>query len=135
VNVPSWVAEYIGIPFLARGRDREGINCWALLGLVFRERYGVELPEYVEVHPQNPKAVGEHYEEEIQDWLPVESGQERAGDVLSLRTPGWPLHVGLVVRPGLMLHIATGTHSVVESYQARKWERRISGIFRHRCMA
>ena len=41
----SWANEYVGIPWLWRGRDRTGIDCYGLVRLVYREQLSVELPE------------------------------------------------------------------------------------------
>lgn len=40
------VDQYLGIPFLNKGRDREvGLDCWGLAMVIFHDR-GIELPEY-----------------------------------------------------------------------------------------
>src|SRR5687767_9653450 len=36
----------IGTPFVAKGRDRVGLDCWGVIVLAYRELLGVELPGY-----------------------------------------------------------------------------------------
>ncbi len=45
-EVSAWADAYVGIPWQWRGRDREGIDCYGLLVLVYREQRGITLPEY-----------------------------------------------------------------------------------------
>jgi len=35
--------EYIGIPFKYGGRTKEGIDCWGLVVIIYKEKLGVEL--------------------------------------------------------------------------------------------
>ena len=43
----KWVNDYIGIPYLWGGRSRQGLDCYGLVVLVYREQYGIELPDWV----------------------------------------------------------------------------------------
>lgn len=42
----EWVNAYVGIPYVANGADRTGVDCYGLLRLVAREQFGSELPEW-----------------------------------------------------------------------------------------
>jgi cell wall-associated NlpC family hydrolase len=43
----SWLNRYIGKPYKYGGRDMEGMDCYGLLVLIFRERYSTNLPDWV----------------------------------------------------------------------------------------
>ena len=40
-----WAARWIGRPYARGGRGPEAVDCWGLCLAVWRERYGVELPD------------------------------------------------------------------------------------------
>ena len=134
--IPNWVANYVGIPFADRGRDRKGVDCYGLVYLVARERFGAELPRYDEDYPTalDREEVGALVSGEIRSrWSEVAAGRERIGDVALFRMVGEPCHVGIVVEPAghLMLHCARGANACVERYRSPKWSRRIEGFFRY----
>ncbi len=142
---PSWVAGYIGIPFLDLGRDRAGCDCWGLVRLVIAEHAGLELPSLATCYGSeaNPAGVGEAVEAERRSgaWQRIEPGNERAFDVVEMsgaaRIPGsgWmfgPLHVGVVVAAGWLLHIERGTAAVLARYREdQAIRRRILGFWRY----
>lgn len=43
-ELPAWASEYLQIPYLEHGRGRDGADCWGLIRLIYRDRFGVALP-------------------------------------------------------------------------------------------
>lgn len=129
----AWSDEYTGIPFRADGRTREGLDCWGLVVMVYRERLGVSLPEFPGAYPdESPESLRNAAgvaREERKRWTRVES--PRVYDVALLRLQGLPCHVGVVASKGRMLHVMAGIESCVEEYTGPQWRNRIEGFFRH----
>lgn len=42
----EWINDYVGVPYLENGRDRDGWDCWGLVLAVYRERLALELPDW-----------------------------------------------------------------------------------------
>lgn len=42
----SWLNDYVGVPFVENGRGRDGWDCWGLVLAVYRDRLGLELPDF-----------------------------------------------------------------------------------------
>lgn len=40
-----WATKYVGLPYCLGGRERDGVDCWGLVRLVYREERGVLLPD------------------------------------------------------------------------------------------
>lgn len=131
--IPDWVKQYVGLPFLARGRDKAGVDCWGLVRLVQAEQYGVELPSYDNnyVDPFDSAeaneaiAIGTAQPEwrRVYDVLP--------GDVLVFQVAGVVCHVGLYIGDGRFLHVRVGTDSAVERLASQAWQHRLKGVYRH----
>ena len=132
-GVPGWVADYIGLPYVPRGRTREGVDCWGLLELVWREQFRRELPTYDGTHWDGAATIRDvargaaAYSAQFKQ---VARGTERLGDGVLLRLRGAPIHVGLVVASGTMLHVEEATASCIESYNSFQWNKRILGFYR-----
>ena len=76
-------------------------------------------------------AMGATVERNLPDWVSVKLGDEEPGDCLLMRLKGIPVHIGVVVERGVMLHTHSGMNSVIERYDALRWERRITGVYRY----
>lgn len=132
--LPAWAKNYVGIPYRALGRDRNGCDCWGLLAMVWREQFGRDLPDYGSqrwADGVDPKAVGTGAQQYAAQFAAVPLGEEEVGDGVLLRMRGHPLHVGLVLAPGWMLHTHETADSCVESYERFVWKHRVIGIYRY----
>jgi len=125
--------QFVGLPYVDRGRSLNGVDCWGLVVLVYAA-HGIELPSYdqyadVGIHERAELAriIDGHRE----TWTDIPHGAERALDIVLLRVVGHPSHVGVVVRPGLMLHVSRGSLSCVERYASARWRSRVAGLHRY----
>jgi cell wall-associated NlpC family hydrolase len=133
--VKHWSAAFVGLPWCEKGRDREGIDCWGLIALVYAEALGRTLPSYAERY----SSIEERTEVSALlaggaskwPWQPVAPGRERAFDVALFRRGRIESHVGVVVNRGQMLHVLPGSLSCIESYAEGRWWPRLLAIYRH----
>ncbi len=124
------VSRYIGIPFVERGRTMDGADCWGLVRLILMNEFGIDAPSLDAIEaPFDYKAIGEIARAETVNWIEVDEPQ--AGDLILFRVCGQPVHVGLVVDPGWMVHTDRNIQSCIERYDGVKFRKRIMGIFRH----
>jgi cell wall-associated NlpC family hydrolase len=132
--VPIWAGRYIGLPFREHGRDRAGLDCWGLVRLVMAEQYGLHLPSFATRYRRTADSaeIGRLVTAELPKWDDVKAGAEEEGDVVVLRLRGAPMHVGLVLGDGQMLHAEAGIDSAIERYCGPRWAERIYGFFRYR---
>lgn len=131
----SWTNQYIKIPFIDRGRSIEGADCWGLARIIYDYELDIVLP------------ILDHYnnvlERDVLDsivraertrWIDVLKGSEKPFDIIILNMAQLPVHVGIVVRPGVMIHCLRGSGTTVEDYRGikgRKWENQIEGFCRY----
>jgi cell wall-associated NlpC family hydrolase len=137
-----WVEAYIDIPFHERGAVRAGCDCWGLVALIWREQRGVILPDYTGVPPGMSIAVARAFlAERARDvWREVEAGAEQPFDIVLMRgavehegsTHSRPVHCGLVVEPGRLIHIEAGCGVNVQDYRRHhSLKCRVSGFYRY----
>ena len=131
----NWTSKFVGVPFIDGGRDIRGVDCYGLVYLVYREVLGIELPGYGEISAHDMARASHRIRTDsaMAPWVPV-TGPAQAMDVLVMR--GRPLHVGVMVDAGHVLHVEAATASVIvpvdRSPQVR-W-RRLS-LHRHEALA
>lgn len=126
--------DLVGIPYLDKGRDRRGCDCWGLLRLAFAERLGVELPDYGEAYATaaDRRALAGLIAGELEPWAPVASGEVRPFDGVLLRQGRFVRHIGLVVGRGLLLHVEPGRSSAIERLSSGAIAPRLAGFYRFR---
>lgn len=133
--IAQWAVDYVGLPFLQHGRDRNGIDCWGLVCLVYAEHFSKDLPSLIDGYDdtkyQNRGEINRLFNDEVRNWREINSGCEQPGDVVVLKVGGVAMHVGLVIGSGNMLHIEQGINCAVERYDSIRWKHRLHGFYRH----
>lgn len=119
---------FVGLPYLAGGRDRAGVDCWGLVRLVYREVLGVELLAWDTVPATDRRAVRAAAEAEaFARWSNRGEAEARPLDVVTFDRGA---HVAVVVERGTMLHTEAGRAACVERYGGPAWRSRWHGIWR-----
>lgn len=126
-----WWNKYLGIPFKEKGRDVDSVDCWGLVRLVYGQELGVEIPSYLECYKTtNDKEVlsAKIASEWKAQW--EEPTTPKEFDVIVLKMAGFPMHVGIVTKPGFMLHCAKDINTVHESFTSMRWKNKVMGYGR-----
>jgi len=118
----TWVNDYVGVPYLVNGRDRNGWDCWGLVLAVYRERLGLELPDWQRDEPfgiaQQIRAFGKAWNEVKEGALATEIDAPEPFAIALVLRHFSPHHVGVVVGGGI-LHCAAPYGGTVYDPMAR----------------
>ncbi|MCW1934126.1 C40 family peptidase [Pararhodobacter zhoushanensis] len=130
----SWSDRFLGIPFADLGRTRAGCDCWGLACVIYRHELRITLPDYLggyasaDEHREIAALIAGETAAPL--WQPV-TGPAAPFDIAVFRRGRFATHVGVVIRPGLMIHMAGEDQSKVERYAEGPWHSRFAGHFRH----
>jgi cell wall-associated NlpC family hydrolase len=139
----SWAESYLAIPFAERGQSRTGCDCWGLVRLILAEQRGVDLPAYAEIGDHAVRAKVRAIREAAgggAGWREIAAGAEDEFDAVLMRgiigKPGRrvraPLHIGVVTRPGMLIHIEQGVGVSLADYRRHPALRsRVLGFYRY----
>lgn len=128
------IEKYYDIPFVERGRSMDGADCWGLVVLYYRDRYGIKLHDHLDCYEKTTDiGIAKRMDREtIATWVAVDKPRE--GDVVLCRILDRPMHVGLYISPNSMLHIEKGNTPTLEKLGGIKWGKRILAYYRHRSL-
>lgn len=113
----EWWRAYEGIPWREGGASVAGCDCWGLVGLCLRTRFGVAVPALGAYSHGERSTLAERRAEALTRW-PVASiapADAAPGDVWLAEMPDGSPHAGLVVEPGLPLRILHVTRALGRS--------------------
>lgn len=103
-----WSADLIGLEYKAKGRDRDGVDCWGLVRLGFAAGAGLSVPSYAQdyLSPDEAREIDAIVRREAASplWRRVH-GQLEEFDVAWFSRGKVERHCGIIVRNFLMLHI------------------------------
>jgi len=122
----------IGIPFLDRGRDRNGCDCWGLALLAMRH-FGKDVPDF-DVSCFDTLSIHAIYDGERARWAWQKVSIPEQGDLavmcLDPRFPEMVQHVGVYIGAGRVLHTMKKRESHLIKTDDPYWNRKIVGWFR-----
>ena len=124
------IDKYIGLPYQENGRDWQGVDCWGLARLFYKNEFNIDLPSYAEQYagsydPEVLKLVQSNTDNWTGKTLPV------YGDLCLFNIYGEPRHVGVYIGDNKFLHSREGRDSVVESLQSPQWAKRFEGFYEY----
>jgi len=129
----SFAAGYVGLPYRAGGRDRDGVDCWGLVRLVYAECLQIDLPLYGEVAATDYRSVARQIagDRDTGPWRPVT--EPRAFDVAIMRHGASQLicHVGVMIDARRVLHVERFKNTCTEAANHPLIAPRITGWRRH----
>lgn len=135
VSVTHWSRDYVGLPWKFAGRSRDGVDCWGLLWLVYRDVLRLPIASYAQETTDAPEReqiatlmAGELVKS---PWTDIPFGQEQTFDMSVFKRAGIDSHVGVVIAPGRMLHITHGSESRVERFDQGRWRSKLIALHRH----
>ncbi len=134
---PSWVSQYTAAalypgPLKDGGRDPEGWDSYGLVYWCKKTHQGEIIPAYDEGCYQGVsqyRKISKLIRNGLADWQEVAVEKAQLFDAILLRFRNRPLHIGLVIEPGWMLHADHDIDTVYERYDV--WHEQILGVWRY----
>lgn len=129
-DIAATARKYLGTPWRHQGRDRVlGLDCIGLLVVVAQD---LDL-EYDDTTTYTMRPVPAEMIAALNGCCdPVDEPQE--GDIMAFFAvgDGWPQHVAIKTREGLIHTTRSGMGKVVEEEFTEEWKRKLEGAWRFR---
>jgi cell wall-associated NlpC family hydrolase len=126
-----WPNKFKHTRFKERGRDYDGVDCYGVVYLIYRDLLGIALPSFADQYRSTEDAedIAALIAGERQRWVEVDQPQEF--DLVLIRLKGMEMHVGVYHRDGWFVHCLTGAMVATERITSPVWRHRITGYFRY----
>lgn len=125
-----WSNNYIGIPFKYKGRTEDGLDCWGLARLIYKNEYGITLPSFSSDYEDSDVGrIEELIAQYKEGWESTDSPSE--GTAVLFRIMGHESHIGVAVSSTHFIHAREGYDSAIEAFDSPYWKRRIVGHFKY----
>ena len=104
----SWASDFVGLPFKPGGRGPEAYDCWGLAVLIYRQIFGIELPDFVY------KGTREQWRHIIANESQYKQCKQAEG-ALALLASGSRPHVGVCVDEHRIIHTSLHSGAIIEN--------------------
>jgi len=135
----NWASRYVGLRYLRRGRDINGIDCWGLVRLIYAKELRLDLPLYGMTDPDDYRGIARDIDAErrTDTWHPIKEPQDF--DVVLMTSPidddgvvrVRPIHIGIVAGKSI-LHTEADVDTVCVPVGDPSVAYRIVEFYRHR---
>ena len=108
----DFVRKSIGVPFLQKGRDYDGWDCWGLVCVAYHDVLGIELPSYTDTY-DSTKELRKLYNSFMsgkQEWREC----KKIGSVALIKRMNLPIHVGILVDGNYIIHCEEKVRTIQE---------------------
>jgi cell wall-associated NlpC family hydrolase len=102
----SFLNRYIGIPYKYQGRNIDGLDCWGLVKLIFKERYSINMPDWA-IDEIDLKGRSAQISEVVCSGLWTEVEEAADGDIAFCYRTKLGCHVGIFFAGGV-IHASEG---------------------------
>lgn len=132
-----WWNKYESAQFKVKGRGPDEFDCWGLVKEIYKNDHPekIILPSYIECYETTTlkddkiKISDTILQEQQIKWCKVDKPQPF--DVVVLKIAGFPMHVGIVIRKGVMIHCTQGINVAIEKYTSMRWDNKVMGFYRY----
>lgn len=130
MTLKEFVEKALPVPFVEKGRDYSGWDCWGTVFCGHWDVLDISLPEYLDYGTtKDYEQIHSIIQMEKCFWLP--SQRPRAMDVALFRISKYQTHVALMVDKRNALHAEHKLGTFIEPIDAAIWRKRLEGIYRH----
>jgi cell wall-associated NlpC family hydrolase len=112
-----WWTDYIGVPFLDRGRTRNGCDCYGLVHIVYLSELRLALPSYEGTYAtvKDAAAVQAAWARFSSFWRRIEDPEPFS--VALFEFSNGRLHCGVMIDSRRMLHVEEGKDACVQTFE------------------
>lgn len=130
------IFEYAGIPYKHLGRDKNGVDCWGLIMLIYKDKLNIQLQDIGDIgevdYAKNWSLQGKDYfmENYQSRWERVTT--PKIFDIVLLRNSrGIANHAGVMLNSNSFINCLKGG-VVVSRITDAVWKGRLVGFFRYK---
>ena len=125
------INDFIGIPFVSKGRTFRGCDCYGLVKLYYKEVLNIELPETV-ITAEQPRRTFANYLNEIsKNWtLTVPSKNAVVAMAVNAEHPSLITHFAVMIDDKRFIDIRENRSSYLTSIDDEKIKNQIKGFYK-----